>query len=86
LLKGEQWRWYFEDAGLPMIVAFSVIGIGRLLIHNLTSLPIVVMSLMAVFTLALGASMMVAPQIRTWVLGKIGTWIHLILGKKESVL
>jgi O-antigen/teichoic acid export membrane protein len=86
LLKGEQWRWYFEDVGLPMIVAVSVIGVARLLIHNITSLPIVLMSLMVVFVLALAASIMVAPQIRISVFDKIGTWIHWILGKKESVL
>jgi O-antigen/teichoic acid export membrane protein len=74
LLKGEQWRWYFEDVGLPLVVAFSVVGIGRLLIHNIASLPIVLMSLMGVFALALTASMMVAPQIRTWVFDKIGRW------------
>jgi O-antigen/teichoic acid export membrane protein len=74
LLKGEQWRWYFEDVGLPMVATLSVIGMGRLLIHNLISLPIVLVSLMIVFALALTSAALATPQIRLWVFGKIGRW------------
>ena len=32
LLKGEMWRWYGEDLGLPLATACLVAGVGRLLI------------------------------------------------------
>ena len=72
LLKGEQWRWYFEDVGLPMVAAFSVIGMGRLLIHTLTPLPIAMVSLIFLYAFALTSAALAAPQIRFWVFGKIG--------------
>lgn len=74
LLKGEQWQWYFQDVGFPMVATLSVIGIGRLLIHNQMPLQIILPSLMIVFALALTSAMLAAPQIRTWVFDKIGRW------------
>jgi O-antigen/teichoic acid export membrane protein len=32
ILKGEQWKWYFEDLALPFVVAISVAGIGKILL------------------------------------------------------
>src|SRR5688572_29374879 len=66
LLEGEQWRWYFEDVGLPLVAALSVIGIGRLLIHNQMPLPTLLVSLMIVFVLALTSAALATPQIRIW--------------------
>lgn len=86
LLKGEQWRWYFEDVGLPMVATLSVIGVGRLLIHNLMPLPIVLISLIFVFALALMFATLAASQIRIWVFGKIGTWIQVLLEKKGNLI
>ena len=74
LLKGEQWQWYFQDVGFPMVATLSVIGIGRLLIHNQMPLQITLPSLMIVFALALTSAMLAAPQIWTWVFDKIGRW------------
>lgn len=34
ILKGEKLRWYFEDLALPLIVAFSVAGIGKILLGS----------------------------------------------------
>jgi O-antigen/teichoic acid export membrane protein len=31
ILKGEQWRWYFEDLGLPFAVALLTAGTGKLI-------------------------------------------------------
>ena len=74
LLKGEQWRWYFQDVGLPMVATLSVIGLGRLLIHDLMPLPIILVSLLIVLALALTSATLAAPQIRVWVFDKIGRW------------
>ncbi len=32
ILKGEQWRWYFEDLSLPFVVALLIAGTGKLLL------------------------------------------------------
>lgn len=74
LLKGEQWRWYFQDVGLPMVATLSVISLGRLLIHDLMPLPIILVSLLIVLALALTSATLAAPQIRIWVFDKIGRW------------
>jgi len=34
ILKGEQWRWYFEDLALPFAVAILVAGTGKLLLPS----------------------------------------------------
>ncbi len=74
LLIGEQWRWYFEDVGLPLTATLIVIGVGRLLIQDLMPLPIILVSLMIVFALALTSAALAASQIRIWIFGKIGRW------------
>jgi O-antigen/teichoic acid export membrane protein len=74
LLKDEQWRWYFEDVGLPLIASLSVIGTGRLLIQGSNSLPIMLVELMIVFGLALTSTALAAPQTRIWVFNQIRKW------------
>lgn len=32
ILKGEQWKWYFTDTGLPFLVAVLVAGAGKLIL------------------------------------------------------
>ena len=71
LLKGEQWRWYFEDVGLPMVAAFTMIGVGRLLVHHQMSLPIILFGILVVFAMALAGAARAAPQIRIWLFDKI---------------
>ncbi len=74
LLRGEQWRWYFQDVGLPMVATLIVIGIGRLLIHDQMPLPSILLCLMLVFTVALTSAALSASQIRIWAFDKIGSW------------
>jgi O-antigen/teichoic acid export membrane protein len=74
LLKGEQWRWYLQDVGLPLTAALSVIGIARLVIHNETSILLVITSLMIVFALAVTFAMLVTPQTRAWIFDTLGKW------------
>jgi O-antigen/teichoic acid export membrane protein len=71
LLKREQWRWYFEDVGLPLLAAFSVVGIGRLLIHDGMPLPLILLSLGIIFIMAVTFAAFAAPQIRIWVFEKL---------------
>lgn len=80
LLIGEQWRWYIQDVGLPMAAALVVVGLGRLLVQDFISLPMILISLIIVFALALTSATLAASQMRLWVFGKIGTWIHKKIG------
>jgi O-antigen/teichoic acid export membrane protein len=75
LLKGELWRWYLGDVGLPLIATLSVIGMGRLLIHDQMPLPIILASIAIMLVLALASAALAASQIRTWVFDKIGRWM-----------
>jgi len=52
----------------------SVIGMGRLLIHDQMPLPIVLASIVIMLALALASAALAASQIRIWVFGKIGRW------------
>jgi O-antigen/teichoic acid export membrane protein len=86
LLIGEQRRWYIEDVGLPMVAALSVIGIGRLLAHNLMPQSSILIIVSIVFALALTSAVLAASQFRMWVFGKIGAWIQVLLENKGNVL
>jgi O-antigen/teichoic acid export membrane protein len=86
LLKGERWRWYVYDVGLPMIVTLAVVVIGRLLIRGQMSLPAMLVYLMIVLALALTSAVLVAPHIRIWVLEKLKLWIQVLLRKEGNAI
>jgi O-antigen/teichoic acid export membrane protein len=86
LLKRELWRWYVEDVGLPLIAALSVIGAGRLLIHSLLPLPVILLSLIVMFALALGFAALAAPRIRTWMSARVGAWIQILIEKTGNAI
>jgi O-antigen/teichoic acid export membrane protein len=86
LLKGEQWRWYIYDVGLPLVTALGVVGIGRLLIHDQMTLPMVILSLMITYTMALVFAMLAASQLRVLFWRKIGTWTQELIGKTGKVI
>jgi len=84
LLKGEQWRWYFEDVGFPLMAALGVVGIGRLLIQDSTPFPIVLGGMAIILLLAVASAILAAPRIRTWVLEEIGIRTQILAEKKRD--
>jgi O-antigen/teichoic acid export membrane protein len=66
LLRGEQWRWYLEDTGIPLVTVWLVAGIGRWLFPTERSLPILLLSLAGVYGCTLVAAVLAAPCIRVW--------------------
>jgi len=64
LLKGDQWRWYREDVGLPLAAALLVVGMGRWLWPGQLPPVLMLACLALVGTLALAAAALAAPQIR----------------------
>ncbi len=64
LLRGEQWSWYFEDVGLPMVGSLCVAALGKWILR--ADMPplgtFFVLALIAL--LSLGAAAMLAPKLR----------------------
>ena len=71
LLKGEQWRWYAIDVGLPLTAALIVAGLGRWVIEYPLSKSMGLISLAGLAILALFVSAMAAPQVRAWILQQL---------------
>jgi len=64
--KGEQWRWYREDVGLPLVAALATAGLGRWLLPvNMAPLT-TVMYIAGVSLATLAVTAMVTPQTREW--------------------
>jgi O-antigen/teichoic acid export membrane protein len=64
LLKGEQWRWYQQDVGLPLAVTLFFTWVGRWLLPAHLSPPFMILYLAMVGTVSLVATALAAPQIR----------------------
>jgi len=64
LLKGEQWRWYREDVGLPLVAALATASLGRWLFPAEISQVMTLMYLGALSLATLVITAMVTPQIQ----------------------
>ncbi len=69
LLPGEKWRWYREDVGFPLLVAFSIGGAGRWLVHGQMSPPVAGVVLLSIYVAALATTSLAAPLVRTQIMG-----------------
>jgi O-antigen/teichoic acid export membrane protein len=69
LLPGEQWRWYVQDVGLPLLVALGITGVGRWLVHGQMSLSIVGLVLLSIYVTALAGTALAAPLVRSQIMG-----------------
>ena len=66
LLKGEQWRWYREDVGLPLVAALATAGLGRWLLPVNMSTSATVVYIVGVSLATLTVTAIVTPQVRVW--------------------
>jgi O-antigen/teichoic acid export membrane protein len=66
ILKGEMRRWFFEDVGPPLGAALLVALVGRLWITSPMTPMIALASLTVVLLGSFVASVLVAPEMRTW--------------------
>ncbi len=64
LLKGEKWRWYYEDVLLPLAATLLVCISGRWLFPSQLSPALMLVYLMIIGTCSLAAAALAAPQIR----------------------
>ena len=71
LLRGEQWRWYFEDVGMPLLGALLIAILGRVLITSETPQLVMLVSLAGISLLTLLVTIACAPRIRAQVLDQV---------------
>jgi O-antigen/teichoic acid export membrane protein len=71
LLRGEKWRWYGEDVGLPLTAALLAAGLGRWLLPKGLGLPGTLAWLAGVSILTLLASGLATPLMRGWAIQRI---------------
>lgn len=64
ILKGEQWRWYFEDIGLPLVASMVIIGIGKWMFPTDASQLFLILYLAAVLISAYIVAAISTPQSR----------------------
>jgi O-antigen/teichoic acid export membrane protein len=76
LLKGEQWRWYREDVGLPLVSALIVAGLGRWLLPVGISISETVIYIIGISFAVLTVTAVVTPQIRLWLKHYFYRWRH----------
>lgn len=71
LLRGETWRWFAEDVGLPLAAALLVIAMGRSLIVSPMSSGVAAFTALSIVFFAMLAAALAAPQLRIWLLTKL---------------
>jgi len=64
ILKGEKWRWYFEDIGLPLVTALAITGFARWLFPTGLSELFLISYLTAVLFVSYLMVAIVTPHIR----------------------
>jgi O-antigen/teichoic acid export membrane protein len=68
LLRGEQWRWYLQDCGVPFLVVIFIVGVGRLLLPKLSN-GYMLINIGLLLILSASAALLASPEIKKTVLG-----------------
>jgi O-antigen/teichoic acid export membrane protein len=68
LLRAEQWRWYWQDVGLPLAAGIVVAGMSRLFVSVPKAPWSAVAYLIVVSTLTLGSTALATPVTKAWLL------------------
>lgn len=84
LLKGEQWRWYFYDVALPLLVALMVATFWRTLISGEMSKAAMFVCLAGVSSTTLLATAFATSVTRLWLRQKF-TRFRIFCGVREIV-
>ena len=64
LLKGEQWRWYFIDVGIPLLAALPIALLWRTCVPDEMSTYTILIYLAGASITTLGASAVATPYTR----------------------
>ena len=72
LLKQENWSWFVQDVGLPLLVALSIVLIGRWYFpkENINGIfPFFYLGL--TYVLAVVSAILISPSVRSWVMRSV---------------
>jgi O-antigen/teichoic acid export membrane protein len=70
LLKGEQWRWYFRDVGIPLLAALAIALLWRMFVPNNMSRIFMLFYLLVVSMTTLISSAIMTPYTR-FLIGRV---------------
>jgi hypothetical protein len=73
ILPGQQWRWYVQDVGLPVLAAAGAAALMRILVTS-SSIPMLVVQLVLAGAFVQLVTCAVLPDIRQRILGYIRGW------------
>jgi len=71
LLPHENWHWYGEDVGIPLIASLSLAGLGRLFMGGQMSQLMTILYLGIISIATLGAAAMATQTTRDWLFNKL---------------
>jgi len=73
LLRKEEWRWYWQDVGMPLAASLIIAGLGRVIIKGpMSSLEtLLYLTIVSISTLAITA--IATPTTRAWFFGSAMT-------------
>ncbi|MEW6380714.1 MAG: oligosaccharide flippase family protein [bacterium] len=71
LLKGEQWRWYLSDVGMPLLAALCIASLWRLFAPNGLSRYMMFIHLVGVSITTLFTSAIFASFTRSWIIQRV---------------
>jgi len=71
LLRGELWRWYLEDIGLPLVAALPVAALGRGLIGPHLATANLIVSLVILSLATVTAAIFASKYTRGWLVTRI---------------
>jgi len=71
LLPGNAWKWYLQDAFIPLVAALFVAGVGRFLMPSGLSQLVIVVYLLFVSVATISVTALVTPTTRVWLLTQL---------------
>lgn len=73
LLKGEQWRWYFQDVLLPLGISMLIILTGKYFFDENWTAVVKVLYICFLTAVSFGSIIAITPQLRDWSLSSLQT-------------
>jgi O-antigen/teichoic acid export membrane protein len=71
LLRGEMWRWYVEDFGMPLMGVLVTVGVGSLLVNQSISQIAKLITIVGILIACMMVSVLVTKQMREWMINQI---------------
>lgn len=80
LLRGEKWRWYWQDSFVPFATCLSIVGVSRILLGEMESQLTMVIAILLVSLVTLVGAVISTATTRIWTLSKL----HSLLAARRA--